>query len=333
MDKIKKSRENSRHLNQFDRDRIDALSSRGHKQTDIAKILDVDKSTISREINERKKKNGHYDATTAQHKANLRRANSKYQGMKIEKYPVLRNHIISELKKHRSPDEIAGRMLLEGWTIRVGTNAIYKWLYSARGQAYTKYLCTRRYRRKKQKRTVKREMIPNRISIEKRPFSGEHAEGDTFVSPTKLKTTFSGAILCIPSAKLIVGTMIPNRKPATMVKAVNEIIGKIKIDDLTLDNGIENKYHEQFSLSAYFADPHSPWQKPHIEGSIGLLRRWFIPKRTDLRTVEENTFQHYLHILNSKYRKSLGYKTAYEVALSRGIIQKIPHIQVAYLLR
>lgn len=209
-----------RHLNQYDRDRIEALLSKGHLQGEIAAILQVDKGTISREISSRKRKNGRYEATTAQHKTRIKRLGSKYQGMKIEKYPELRTHLIVELKKKRSPDEIAGRMKRDGIFPRVGTYAIYKWLYSSWGQAYCKNLCTKRYRKKKQGKKTKREMIPNRISLKQRPKEGEHAEGDLFVSPLKTGTKRSGAIVCIPSVQLLVGTMIPNKKPAQMTQGV-----------------------------------------------------------------------------------------------------------------
>ena len=96
-----------------------------------------------------------------------------------------------------------------------------------------------------------------------------------------------------------------------------------------MDKGLENKDHGQFGIPAYFADPHSPWQKPHVENNIGLLRRWFIKKGTNLQTVSDQQLQEYLHILNGKYRKSLGYQSAYEVAIKRGIIQqKIPFIDL-----
>jgi IS30 family transposase len=322
MKKKNKKRKKFRHLKQTDRDRIEALLDAGHLQEEIAKILKVDAGTISREIKNRKRKNGHYEATTAQHKASVKRSNSKSQGMKIEKYPELRQHIINELKAKRSPNEIAGRLKRKKIVPRVNSNSIYKWLYSIWGQAYCKYLCTKRYKRKKQTKKVKREMIPNRISLEKRPRKGIHAEGDLFVSPTKTGTSRSGAIICIPETKLIAGIMIEDKKPTTMTRAVKKIVSGISIDDLTLDNGIENRDHEQFGMNTYFADPHAPWQKPHIENSIGLLRKWFIPKKTDLKNVSENQLQKYLHILNGKFRKSLGYRSAYEVSMERGIIQK-----------
>lgn len=323
MEIVKKSRKGFHHLNQSDRDRMEALLSKGHTQKDVADILGFDPSAICRE-KKRKRKNGFYEATTANHKAQVKRSNSKHQGMKIRAHPELEHRVIRELKDGRSPDEIAGRMRDEGLYPRIGTNAIYKWLYSVYGNKYAQYLCTRRHKKKKYGKKTKREMIPDRVSLTERPLEGEHAEGDLFVSPTKTGSVRSGMLLCVPSAKLLIGSMLENRKPSTMVLAVNERLETIAVRDVTWDNGIENKHHAEFSAPAYFCDPYSPWQKPHVESSIQLIRRWFIPKKKNLQEVSDEQYQYYLNILNHKYRKSLGYKSAYEVALERGIIQKIP---------
>ena len=98
------------HLDFRARDRIEALWKKGHSKMEIASILEVHKSTISREIRERQKENGRYSATVAEHKAGIKRSDSKYQGMKIEQHQWLRKHIVNELKKYQSPDCIAGRM-------------------------------------------------------------------------------------------------------------------------------------------------------------------------------------------------------------------------------
>lgn len=308
---------------------MEALLNEGHNQVTIADILQVDKSTVSREIAKRKRKSGYYEATTAHHKAQVKRLESKYQGMKIEKEPELRRFIIEELKRLRSPDEIAGRMKREGRSPRVNGNAIYKWLYSIWGQPYCRYLCTQRYRPKKQKKTLQqRVMIPNRVSIHQRFLGATHGtryrhfEGDTIVAPKKVANTESVAIVVERKTNFIVGMRIPGLSPTHMSYAVQRMNEHVRMKSLTLDNGIENRYHESFGMPGFFCDPHSPWQKPHVEGNIGLMRRWSFPKGTDFATVSEEQLQECITMLNHKYRKSLGYRSAYEVAYAHGIMKQ-----------
>lgn len=315
------------HLDQIKRDRLEALWQAGHKQKDIAKILKVDKSTVSREINGRKKKNGVYDAETAQHKARVKRLCSKYQGMKIEENKEFKNIVIEELEKFRSPDEISGRLRRETGQV-VGKDAIYKWLYSNRGQRYCHLLCSKRYKKKKQDRLPQREMIKGITPLFLRPNveNYNHGEGDTLVSPKRFQTSVSIFAVCEKSSQLLWGNKTTNLKPATIAKTAKMIVGKLNLDTLTLDRGQENRDHFDMNINTYACDAHSPWQKPHIECNFGLLRRWFIPKKTDLRKISDIRLQEYFHILNSKYRKSLGYKNAYEVALERGIIKTLPKL-------
>ena len=310
-----------RQLNQGDRDRIQLLLGRGYLRKEIAEVLGVNPSRITREINGREKMDGTYVATLAEHKARIKRGNSKYQGMKIEKNPDLKKFIISELKEKRSPDEIAGRMIRENRYPRVNKDAIYKWLYSVYGERYCKYLCTKRKKTKKQKGLPQREMIPNRISISERPIGGIHAEGDAFLSPREIRDAV--ALVGLKREKYLSGLRISNLKPSTMKTAIQKIVSEIKIDTLTFDNGIENKYHEQFGIASYFCDPHAPWQKPFIENSIGLIRRWFILKGTDLRKITQEQLDNYLEILNNKYRKSLDYRSAREIVTEKGILRDI----------
>lgn len=321
----KKKRRKFKHLDQNDRDRIQALIREGHLKVEIAEILKVNKSTISREIKKRKRKNNIYDAGTAEHKARVKRLRSKYQGMKIESNPELRKHIIAELKKKRSPDEISGRMIKEELGFYANKDAIYKWLYSIYGQRYCKYLCTQRYNKKGYKKDKpKRTIIPDKTSISERPkdINLIHGEGDTIVSPKKAQTTASIAVVCIPKAKYLCGSKIPSLKPKNMRKAVTKIKNRIRFDTLTLDNGIENRSHKQFGVPTYFCDPHSPWQKPYIENEILLIRRWAISKKTDLSKISERKLQKCFDFLNHKYRKSLGYKSAYEIAVELGILRE-----------
>lgn len=306
---------------------MEDLLDDGVKQFEIARILKVDKSTVSREL-KRKRKNGRYDADTAEHKALVKRANAKYQGMKIERCPELKKRIVKELKVKRSPDEIAGRMSVEKIEPRVGTVAIYKWLYSAFGQQYCRYLCTQRWRKRpRTKSKTGRHLIPNMVRIEALPKGSVnrtrygHYESDTFVSPKKSAVKTSGAVSCEKKSKLVLGRKIPNMKPSSMKRAMKSIESKVVMKTTTMDRGIENTRHEEWGVDAYCCDPSSPWQKPLVEGTIGLLRRWFWPKGTNLSKVSNYKFQKNIKIINNKYRKSLRYRSALEVALEHGILK------------
>jgi transposase, IS30 family len=315
-----------KHLNQYDRDRLEALLTHGHRQRDIAQVLGVDKSTISREVSSRQRQDGRYQAGTAEHKARIKRSNAKYQGMKIERYPALRAYLIEELKAPRAPDEIAGRMKREKRVPRVGKDAIYKWLYSPFGQPYVKYLCTRRSQRKRRPEARgQRRMIPNmrrqeELSPAQRQSVG-YGEGDTFVSPKKTKTTASAAVVVMKHSKYIVGRKLPSLKPKEMRDAINSMHQTLAMETLVFDRGIENREHEKFRVDSYFCDPQAPWQKPLVESSIGLLRRWFWKKGTNLAHISPQEFQRSLAIINGKYRKSLNYLSAKEVAQADGILK------------
>jgi len=311
------------------RDRMEALLDAGTSQKEIAAILKVHPSTISRE--HQRSVHGRYDAHAAARKARVRRLNAKYQGMRIEACAALKTHIIQELRRKRSPDEIAGRMRRERMPWYASKNAIYKWLYSVYGGAYCRYLCTQRWRRKPQQRCPRREMIPHRVSIHERPLGATnctrygHFEGDTAVAPKRAMNTEALALAIERKSKLLVGEKIPSLAPREMTRAIRLMQHAVAMQSLTLDNGIENKAHERWQVPGFFADPHSPWQKPMIENVIGLLRRWRFPKGTDWKRVSAPRLAHALAFLNHKYRKSLGYQSAWEVARAHGIIkQKYP---------
>lgn len=309
-----------RQLNQGDRDRIQLLWEKGVKQKDIAHILGVGPSRICRELEKRKKQNGTYNATVAEHKAQIARSNSKYQGMKIEQNQWLKRHIVSELKQGQSPDGIAGRMREENWIVRVSADAIYRWLRSSFGQRYCKYLCTKRCRKRPHSKAPERQMIPNMVSIHNRPADpGWVTEGDTFLSPKKISKT-SAVLVVWRETKLLKGDIVKSLRPVHTTRVMKKIHTENKSDLMILDQGGENREHEKFGIPTYFCDPASPRQKPLIENSIGQLRRWFWPKGTDLSKVSKEEFQEKIEIMNNKYKKSLRYRSANEVSREYGIL-------------
>lgn len=316
------------HIDQYERDRIQRMLDEGADEAAIARVLGRHESTIGREIKRNRRVRGNisavnkqqYEANAAEHKAYTKRLYAKHKGKKIESNHDLRQYIIRGLKKGWGPDEISGSMKTEQQPFYSSKTAIYEWLYSEWGQAYTKHLCTKRHKPKLRKQKVERVMIPDRIGIEQRPEAINdrseygHHEADTIVSGKRSGGKAALVVDIERKSRFISARKIPNLKPKTFGGAMRKVKGGlICMKSVTYDNGIENKNHASLGVDDYFCDPYSSWQKGSVENANRLIRR-YIPKGTNLDNVSPQKLAHVVRIINNKPRKILGYKSALQIA-------------------
>jgi len=317
---------------------LSILLKRDCSYSEIGRALGRDKSTISREVSKNRRKirakggtrNGHYEARVADQKARLRRRNAKYQGKKIWLNKPLLKYIKKGLRKKWSPDVISGRMKAENQPFYASKTAIYEFIYSAYGQSLAKYLPSKRRGRKKRKeKKTKRELIPNRMGIERRPSIADkefgHFEGDTIVSGKKHYSKKALSVVYERKAKYVEVKKINSLKPKENERAMETIFEKFNAPKTcTLDNGIENTQHEklqkEIGINTYFCDPFSAWQKPGVENVNRLIRR-DIKKGSDINNYSDKYIENICKKLNNTPRKSLNYKTPKEVMLENNLLK------------
>ena len=88
------------------------------------------------------------------------------------------------------------------------------------------------------------------------------------------------------------------------------------IHTVTSDNGKEFSFHKEVSdaldCGFYFCHPYRSCERGLNENTNGLLRQYF-PKGTDFTEITNNQIVAAQERLNHRPRKSLGYKTPFEV--------------------
>jgi IS30 family transposase len=246
-----------------------------------------------------------------------------------------------------SPEQISRRLRLDfpaDETMRISHEAIYQALYvQGRGalrRELTACLRTGRALRMPRARTRRqgRTFISPEVMISQRPVEAAdravpgHWEGDLIlglgssaIGTLVERTTRFTMLLHLPR-RMGHGHEVRVRNGPALAghgaEAVRDAITRAIITlpeqlrrSLTWDQGAELAQHARLKIDAgiqiYFCDPHSPWQRGTNENTNGLLRQYF-PKGTDLSAHNADDLEAVAIALNTRPRKTLGWKTPAE---------------------
>ena len=246
-----------------------------------------------------------------------------------------------------SPEQIAHRLRLDfphDETMRISHEAIYQSLYiQGRGalrRELTACLRTGRALRVPRARTRSRgkAFIVPEIMISERPAEvGDravpgHWEGDLIlgldssaIGTLVERTTRFTMLLHLPrmaehgvDARVKNGPALAGHGAEAVRDSITSTITSLPEQlrrSLTWDQGAEMSQHARLKidtgLDVYFCDPHSPWQRGTNENTNGLLRQYF-PKGTDLSAHNKDALEAVALALNTRPRKTLGWRTPAE---------------------
>ena len=245
------------------------------------------------------------------------------------------------------PERIARRLPLDfpdDGTMRISHEAVYQALYvQGRGalrRELTQCLRTGRALRVPRARTRGRgtSFVTPEVLISERPAEAAdravpgHWEGDLIlglrgsaIGTLVERTTRFTVLLHLPPMDGHGSEVREKNGPALAghgAEAVRDAIGRAIITlpralrrSLTWDQGAEMTQHARLridtGLQVYFCDPRSPWQRGTNENTNGLLRQYF-PKGTDLSVHGADDLAAVAAALNSRPRKTLGWRTPAE---------------------
>ncbi|MGL5827280.1 MAG: IS30 family transposase [Nocardioides sp.] len=334
-------------LTAVDRGEIATGLKAGWSPARIATGIGRHRSVVCREIARNSTKTRGYQLVHADVAAQRRR--SRPQVRKVARDPVLTQRVLADLRQSRTPRQIAGRLTLEAQDstvdlmkgsvpaggLQVSHEAIYQFIYALPKGDLARHgilLRSKRTRRKPRTGRARQARIVGMVSIDTRdPGATErrvpgHWEGDLIIG--KAGASCAGTMVERMSRYTVIMALESKASDTvadTVIDHINQLPEMMQTS-LTWDQGTEMARHAALTLATnlpvYFADPHSPWQRPTNENTNGLIRE-YLPKGEPIPN-----HQPYLtsiaQELNERPRATLGYLTPRE-SFER-LLLGLPHV-------
>lgn len=251
-------------------------------------------------------------------------------GRRLQPGGALWDQVSGYLKSGYSPEQIAGtlaRVNAETPTMQVSHETIYTAIYAMpRGELRTEVIGWLRFghakRRPRARGEDRRGKIPDMVSIHARPPEVEerlvpgHWEGDLIKGARNRSAV---GTLVERTTLFTVLSRLDNAGAEAALSGFSHVLNRIEAQkrlSLTYDQGREMAAHQRLTeatgVKVYFADPHSPWQRGINENTNGLLRQ-YLPKGCDLSGFTQEELDAIAWRLNTRPRKSLGFKCPAEL--------------------
>jgi len=318
--KDKGSKMSYKHLTLQERYLINAYKSI-KTQKEIAKMIGVHPSTVCRELKRGRGKIGKDYWVIASHKRAVKLQKEKSEKSNLKLTEENKKLIKKYLHKQFSPEQISA-ILSRKHQEEISYVSIYKYIYQNRLNEDDIYKQLRHKGKKRIKYgTRSKSRIKERVSIHKRPtIVDEKTRLGDFEIDTIIGAGRQGAIVTIVDRKsMYLKLSVPCSKKSDIVaNEIKRLLSpfKKKVHTITTDNGLEFAAHKNISKSLkcdfYFCDPYSSWQRGLNENINGLIRQ-YIPKGSNFETINKKQIRKIENLLNHRPRKSLGWKTPYEV--------------------
>jgi IS30 family transposase len=307
------------HFTLSERESLQEKRKEGKSQAEIARELGRSPSSISRELKRNQNKKSGYHPIDATCKYLHRRKKCKRKPRLAEEKAS--SFVKEGLDTGWSPEIISERWKKEHPDEKLSMGTIYRAIKKGQLPGYTRKKHLRRHGKRKHNHNT--QVIYPTHTIHDRPeivgLRGRFGdlEGDTV----------SGAIgkgcvvtLVDRKSRMLYAALCKSRDSSVVAEAFERALGQTKTESITLDRGSEfakfKVIEKALKTTIYFADPHSPWQRPSNENINGLLR-FFYPKGTDFTAVSEEDFLNVLSLINNRPRKCLGWLSPIEFFSSR----------------
>lgn len=302
-----------------ERCQIMGLMSSGMSIRAVAKGLGRAPSTIFRELR-RNGARGKYEPDKAHKLATSRLKTARSDPRKM--HGNLLNTVVNRLHRQWSPQQISGRLKLEG--ISVSHESIYRHVWKDKKAGGSLFENLRHCGKKYNKRFGKnagRGLIPGRVDITERPAIVEtKARVGDWEADTVIGAQHNGALVTLVDrhSKLLLTARVANTTKDVVTSAILKLLKPVKtfVHTITFDNGKEFADHakigKKLGASTYFAKPYHSWERGLNEHHNGLIRQ-FMPKKTNFLEVSHQDLHVVQKSINARPRNVLGYRTPFEV--------------------